>query len=214
MACPEYPGLIWACDWQTMIAGIVAVVGAVGGGALAYRAGVRQADATTNSANAEIEAIKQQTAALEQQNADLKRADQRRLARERLTAARMLYISLGFVANDISKAHSMFSAPPEGGPPIPIIAQAATSIRRTVGKPHFDYFWEKVGNFDREDIAGAFLVLEEFIDQLLEEKGSTSMGVLKNRLDNLSKAVEHLRNLAADEMGKARGFLSADDLPR
>ena len=75
MAAPDYTDLFrWVYDWQTMIAGIVAVVGATGGGVLAYCAGVKQATATRHAADRQIRA-------LQEQNADLKRAEQRRLAR-------------------------------------------------------------------------------------------------------------------------------------
>ena len=73
MAVPDYTGLFrFVYDWQTFIAGM----GAIYGGWLAYRAGIRQATATR-------EAARDQIAEMGRQNADLKLADQRRLARER-----------------------------------------------------------------------------------------------------------------------------------
>jgi hypothetical protein len=79
------------------LAGIVAVVGAIGGGVLAYLAGKKQADATRKSARDQIAAEKQQ-------NADLKLADQRRLAQERKDVAGLLYASMGIVITQIQAA--------------------------------------------------------------------------------------------------------------
>jgi hypothetical protein len=46
----DYTGpLRWAYDWQPIIAGIIAVAGALGGGWLAYLAGKKQADTTRDS---------------------------------------------------------------------------------------------------------------------------------------------------------------------
>jgi hypothetical protein len=108
----DYTGL-WKLlyDWQTLLAGAAAIFG----GWLAYRAGVKQATATRAAAAIQIQAIATQTAALEQQNAQLRRADQRRLARESLIAARMLDASLEVVANDIETARSSFGAEPRDG---------------------------------------------------------------------------------------------------
>jgi hypothetical protein len=93
VAVPDYTGLFrFVYDWQTFIAGM----GAIYGGWLAYRAGKTQATATR-------EAARDQIAALQQQNAELKLADQRRLARERLAVAGLLYTSLGVVVGQ-SKA--------------------------------------------------------------------------------------------------------------
>ena len=95
MACLEYTGLLrWAYDWQTITAGILAIAGAIGGGWLAYHAGVKQANATRKGARDQI-------AALEKQNADLKLADQRRLAQERKGVSGLLYSSMGIVIAQI-----------------------------------------------------------------------------------------------------------------
>jgi hypothetical protein len=161
MAAPDYTDLLrWVYDWQTMIAGIVAVVGATGGGVLAYCAGVKQATATRHAADRQIRA-------LQEQNADLKRAEQRRLARESSTVAGMLYAAMGLVARDIGKAlaaipkaisASFRDRLPPDDPPLD--AQIANYIRHMVRKYGFDYLRDRVGTFNREDIAVAFMLLE------------------------------------------------------
>jgi hypothetical protein len=66
MAAPEYTGLLgWVYDWQTLLAGGAAIFG----GWLAYRAGIKQATATSDAARDQI-------AEMKKQNADLKLADQ------------------------------------------------------------------------------------------------------------------------------------------
>jgi hypothetical protein len=162
MAAPDYTGLLhWAYDWQTMIAGVLAIVG----GWLAYRAGIRQANATRSSAEGQIEAIREQTAAAKQQAADLKLAEQRRLARERLAVAGLLYTALGVVVGQIEGARSMFSVPADG------LVDEGGLIRRQVGKPGFAYLWERIGVFEGEIVAG-FLNLEIAVDRMQAEKGA------------------------------------------
>jgi hypothetical protein len=200
----DYTGL-WKLlyDWQTLLAGAAAIFG----GWLAYRAGVKQATATGDAAAIQIQAIATQTAALEQQNAQLRRADQRRLARESLIAARMLDASLEVVANDIGTARSSFGAEPRDGQ---IDEPTANSVRHAVGKPGFAYLWEKLGILDRE-IAVPFLTLEAAIERMRAERGATIAFGLTDRLDQLSMLVERLRDLAGGEIGRATRVLSADE---
>src|SRR4051812_14079378 len=75
-------------EWQTLLSGLVAL----GGGWLAY-------NATRNSARDQI-------AAVERQNADLKLAGQRRLAQERKDVAGLLYASVGIIMAHIEVARS------------------------------------------------------------------------------------------------------------
>jgi hypothetical protein len=198
MMAPDYTGVLrWVYDWQTMIAGIVAVVGAIGGGVLAYLAGKKQADATRKSARDQI-------AALEQQNADLKLAGQRRLAQERKDVAGLLYASVGIVIAQIEAARS--------GLIDPLPAPRANAIRQTVGKPGFTYLWERLGVFEGE-IVVAFLNLNIGIDAIKAGIDDTDVGRLGRMLDGLSTLAERLRALASGEMERAKAILPADELP-
>jgi hypothetical protein len=207
MAAFDYPDLVrFVYDWQTFIAGM----GAIYGGWLAYRAGIRQANTTSKSAEGQIKAIKEQTAAIEQQNADLKLADQRKLARERLAVAGLLYTSLGFILGQIETARSMFSVPADnlyGG----ILIDLGGKIRHEVGKPGFAYLWERLGVFEGEIVAD-FLSLEIALDRMQAEKRPTSVRQISKQLDYLETLATRLRDLASGEMKKARGILSEDDL--
>ena len=107
---------------------------------------------------------------MERQNADLKLADQRRLARERLALAGLLYTSLGVVVGQIESARSMFSGPADGY----IDEQGANGVRHEVGKPGFAYLWERLGVFEGAIVAG-FLDLEIAIDRMQAEKGPASI---------------------------------------
>jgi hypothetical protein len=214
MAAPDYTDLFrWVYDWQTMIAGIVAVVGATGGGVLAYCAGVKQATATRHAADRQIRA-------LQEQNADLKRAEQRRLARESSTVAGMLYAAMGLVARDIGTAlaaipkaisASFRDRLPPDDPPLD--AQIANYIRHMVRKYGFDYLRDRVGTFNREDIAVAFMLLEAEIDLPLAEQGAIQVSQLRERLEHLFKTVTHLRMLATKELERANTILSGGSLP-
>jgi hypothetical protein len=58
----------WVYNWQTMIAGIVAVVGAIGGGVLAYGAGVKQARATHRATEASTKSMLERSQLVERAN--------------------------------------------------------------------------------------------------------------------------------------------------
>ena len=197
MACSDYTGLLQrAYDWQTIIAGI----GAVFGGWLAYRAGVKQADATRSSARDQI-------AAIEQQNADLKLAGQRRLAQERKDVAGLLYASVGIVIAQIENARKGLTGLADD----PLPTRLANAIHQAVGKPGFTYLWERLGVFEGE-IVVAFLRLEMAIDLIHKHKDDTDVGLLKFALDGLSTLAERLRALASGEMERAQAILPADEL--
>jgi hypothetical protein len=188
MAAPEYTGLFrFVYDWQTFIAGM----GAIYGGLLAYRAGKTQATATR-------EAARDQIAALEQQNADLKLADKRRLAQERKDVAGFLYASVGIVIAQIEIARSGLTDLEENP-----FGVSAKTIRQTVGKPGFTYLWGRLGVFEGE-IVVAFLSLDTAIDQMQAGKDDTDFGHLKHMLEGLLTLAKDLRSLASSEMQKAR----------
>jgi hypothetical protein len=185
--CADYTGLFrWVCDWQTLIAGILAIVGAIGGGWLAYRG------------------AQNQIAEMKRQNADLKLADQRRLAQERKAVAGLLYASVGIVITQIDLARS--------GLIDPLPTPRANAIRQAIGKPGFTYLWKKLGVFEGE-IVDAFLNLELGIDAVRAGKDDADLGRLKRMLDGLSALAERLRSLASGEMERAKAILPVDELP-
>jgi hypothetical protein len=199
MAFDDYADLVrFVYDWQTSIAGILALAG----GVLAYRAGVRQAKETRDAADRQI-------LALQEQNADLKRAEQRRLAQESLNAARVLYASMGSVAGVISSVRSALIDNPDGL----INEQAANTLRSMIEKYNFDYLREKVGNFDNEGLVIGFQVLERSIDQLRAQKGAIHSGQFMAELDNLWKQVKDLQTNTLEEFERAKTVLSGDELP-
>lgn len=179
--CSAYPGVLGVlCDWQTLIAGGLAILAAVIGGGIAYVVG------------------RGQIRVVREQNADLKRAEQRRLAQERSNVARVLWSCLGFVEADVTRARR--ASPSEANP-----------ARRRIGKPNFDYLRERVGSFARQDIVPAFLGVERLIDELRAEKGPIPVGELTARLNTLLDEVTKLRALAMVELGSARTILSEND---
>lgn len=199
MAFDDYADLVrFVYDWQTSIAGILALAG----GVLAYRAGVRQAKETRDAADRQI-------LALQEQNADLKRAEQRRLAQESLNAARVLYASMGSVAGVISSVRSALIDNPDGL----INEQAANTLRSMIEKYNFDYLREKVGNFDNEGLVIGFQVLERSIAQLRAQRGAIHCGQFRAELDNLWKQVKNLQTDTLEEFERAKTVLSGDELP-
>jgi hypothetical protein len=184
--CSEYAWKL-LCDWQALTAGILAIVAAVIGGLFVYCVGVKQ------------------IRALQEQNADLKRAEQRKLAQERSNVARVLWSCLGYVESDVAGASF------GGGPNSVLPEQVANSARRSIGKPNFDYLRERVGNFAREDIVPAFLGVERLIDELRAGEGPIPVGELTALLDNLSDGVRKLRALAMVELERAKDMLSENE---
>jgi hypothetical protein len=71
---------------------------------------------------------------------------------------------------------------------------------------------DRVGTFNRQDIAVAFMLLEEEID-LLRAEQAIKASQLRKRLDNLFKTVTHLRTLATKELERANAILSAGEPP-
>jgi hypothetical protein len=82
-----------------------------------------------------------------------------------------------------------------------------------VRKYGFDYLRDRVGTFNREDIAVAFMLLEAEIDLLLAEQGAIQVSQLRERLEHLFKTVTHLRRLATKELERANTILSGGSLP-
>jgi hypothetical protein len=194
----------WLYDWQTLITGGVALLA----GVLAFLAGVKGANATRSAAQIEAAATAEQTAALKQQNADLCRAERRRLARESLTAARLLAASLEMTSNEVEKARLSFSP---GSPDSIIEEPSASGIRQIVHKPQFAAdLWARVGNLNRE-ILSPLLNLDAQIDQMRGQSGPTPANVLTEQLNSLSAIVGSLRELAADEEKRAVTALSEEE---
>jgi hypothetical protein len=182
--CSNYHGFWgWLCDWQTLIGAVIAgllAIGAAGlGGWMAYRA-------ARDAAHGQIRA-------LEQQNADLKRAEQRRLAQERSNIARVLRASMMLVNADIT-AVNLYTL----GMPL-----APNPVR----KHGFDYLRERVGNCEPDEIITAFLLLEAGIDEL----PGTPPEHRTEQLDNLSGFVKRISDLARQEIQRTAPMLSSDE---
>jgi hypothetical protein len=205
VAASDYTGT-WAVlyDWQAAIAGGTALIA----GGLAFWAGVKQAKETRRSAQIEAAATAEQTAALKQQNADLRRAERRRLARESLTAARLLAASLEMTSDEVEKARSSFTL---GSPPQIIDASFIQQI--VVSKPRFSAdLWARAGILNRE-ILSPLLNLEAQIDQMHSHQSTgVRADFLAAQLNSLSVIVRSLCELAADDEKKAVTILSEEEL--
>jgi len=177
-------------DWQTIAAGILAIVAALIGGFFVYWVGVKQ------------------IRALQEQNADLKRAEQRRLARETLSTARMLDASLQVIAENIEGAREWSGAQPRSGH---VDQEMANSVRQTLGEHRLSYLRDKMGILDPE-IAVPLIRLEATLDRFRAEKGETHAGGLTDRLKEFSVLVQRIRDLAGGEIARTRAILSPDEL--
>jgi hypothetical protein len=181
--------------WQTLIAGVFALLG----GGVAY-IGALQA------ARRQVKAVNAQTSAVERQNEALKRADRHRIARERLDVARLLDASLEVIASNIARVRAFYGGPPNGHIDEPL----ANSIRQGIGKPGFKSLRERIGVLDRE-IAVTFLTLEAEIDRLRAMTGATHVSGTTDRLDERAVIVSTLRSLVQREMDSANAVLSEPD---
>jgi hypothetical protein len=135
--CSNYPRWVALCDWQTLAAGVLAILAAVIGGLVAYFIARWQ--------------IREQ----QQQNAKAARAEQRSIAT-------VLSASLGLIAADAKTAISKLGRPPGEL----LDAQTGTAVRHTIGKYAFDYLRGRIGHIGRENLVIEFLVLDRLIDQL------------------------------------------------
>ena len=156
-------------DWQTLVAGLLAVVSALAAGALAYLAGLRQ------------------VAEIRRQNQFLQRTESRRLAGMVVSAARILEGILKLVDDNI-RARTF-----GGSLSTDIGMHAANQIRQSIDVPPRYEIIGQLQCFGHEIIDNYFLLCAK-IDSFRKQSGSVSAGALQDELQALLVIVKHLRD--------------------
>lgn len=173
-------------DWQTLVAGLMALVAALIAGVLTYVAGSRQ-----------VEEIRRQ-------NRFLRRNEARQLARSVLSSARIIDGILRITEESIREQRF-------GGSLTANIEMNATNqIRQSVAVPPQYEVIDYLKNLGREIIDKYFL-LGGKITEFRKQSGSSTAESLQNEMAALFKVVEHIRGEIADETKKALAVLSDGD---
>jgi hypothetical protein len=173
-------------DWQTLVAGLMALVAALIAGMLTYVAGSRQ------------------VAEIRRQNRFLRRNEARQLARSVLSSARIIDGILRITEDSIRERRF-------GGSLTANIEMNATNqIRQSVAVPPQYEVIDYLKNLGREIIDNYFL-LGGKITEFRKQSGSATAESLQNEMAALLKVVEHIRGEIADETKKALAVLSDGD---
>ena len=189
-------------DLGSFIGGLFALVA----GGAAYIAGRIQARAARDAAALQVEAAREQTEALRTQNNDFRSDRAKELARERLTAARLLDSVLTLLLNDIDSTggllrHDRFADQGKRAP---------MEFRR-LRKPPLDLIWSNLGLCNCEFVH-KYLSLDAKIDQFaIDEIGTVSD--MKLSLQKFESEIELLRGELGKEIGRADFVLRGAPAP-
>jgi hypothetical protein len=138
--------------WQTLIAGFLAVLAAIG-----------TVWTTINSANREIETAQEQTKAAQRQTAVTREIERRRIAREGYAFHAMLEAAMGAVIEDLEAARKL--PPPAAGETYSIQAHA---VRQRVKRTGFSELRSAFLHFGGP-LTAQFLQLDKEIEVFAEQ---------------------------------------------
>jgi hypothetical protein len=170
-------------DWQTLVAGLLALVSAIVAGVLAYVAGLRQ------------------VAEIRRQNQFLQRSESRRLARGVVSAARIVEGILKTIDDKIR-------APTFAGGLSTDIGVAATNqIRQSIQAPPHHELIGQLQYLGREVIDNYFLLCVK-IEEFQKRSGSATAGALQDELKSLLAIVDHLRDEIEKESKQSLAILA------
>jgi hypothetical protein len=194
--------------WQTLAAGILAVLAATG-----------TIWATIRSASREISASQAQTAVAQQQIATTIRLERRRVAREDIAFHAMFEAAMGRVLADATAARKEFP-----GGPGPDLGARAYAARKSFSKAAFNELrGASVSHGSR--LTEKFLELESKIDVFASKTYETSIAGrsqpigtgdpndLPGELDVIEAKAAHLREEAAGEMKQAQAVIAETEPP-
>jgi len=145
LTCPFW---ITVYEWQTLIAGVLAVIAAL----LTIRA-------TNEAASLEISAAQEQTAASLKQTEVTLDLDRRRTAREGYAFHAMLSASMASILEDATKSRELFAKEPHGG----VDSRSTYPARQKVKKMAFEELRNACIRFGGE-LTAPLLRLEKEID--------------------------------------------------
>jgi len=156
---PDYTGLCKLLyDWQTLIAGGLALFAGVVTVCGTLRSAKRQVKATNDAADRQITAAQEQTAAAQHQTAVMRDMERRRISREGYAFYAMLEAAMGAVIEDVGVARKL----PPGDAPTQNSAEAY-AVRHRVKRAGFAELRSAFLRFGGADTA-KFLKLDKEIE--------------------------------------------------
>jgi hypothetical protein len=185
-------------DWQTLIAGLLALV-----------AGVGTVVATIKSANREVVAAQEQTKAAQRQTAVAREIERRRIAREGYAFHSMLEAAMGAVIKDVEAAKNLPPPSADGS----TYSAPAYAMRQRVKRTGFIELRSAFLHFGGGTLTRKFLKLDNEIEIFAEQfmmgaNDRTLIGVnagLSEQLDRIQQQAIELREtakLCSDELAK------------
>jgi hypothetical protein len=182
--CTGFSHLLY--DWQTLVAGLLALISALIAGLLAYTAGSRQ------------------VAEIRRQNRFLQRSESRRLARTVVSSARILDGILK-VADESIRSHRFGESLNTD-----IGMNTTNQIRQSIEVlPRYEMM-EHLKNLGREIIDNYFLLCTKIAD-FRRQSGSSTAESLQREMEGLLKLLDHIRSEIAEEVTKSLAVLSHED---
>ena len=186
----EYTGILkYLYDWQTIVAGVFALVA----GYMAYAAGHEQARL------------------VEQQNTHLQQGDRRRLARSSLVSVRLLDGALAgieaYINAEVAFIGTTTGITERDGQNV--IADHAAASRNRIKIPELSLIWDQLGNMNPEWIGNYMSLHREVLR--LTGPGQRQNLKLNSMLDEYRSAlaiVDWLRRELECEAGKANATLA------
>jgi hypothetical protein len=190
--------------WQTIIAGILAVLAAVG---TIYF--------TNKAARSQVQAAREQTAAAKEQTKAGLRMERRRVAKQLFAFLHMLDAALAGVIDDIKAARELFASAPKTEPHSQVAFEVRQRIKKT-GFPDLRGAMIGCGGF----LTAPFLDLEKAIDLFSEryiettptghgnqiKKGETAK--ILEQLSSIETQALNLRTLSEEELQRCNKVLS------
>src|SRR5271165_3767518 len=168
--------------------------GAIIGGLLALAAAYLVFRGTTRAGDQQVAALMAQTEAMRQQNRELRDEGQRRQARDRIVATKLVASVLGIIKNDVDNLKQLLDQPRYAGANRIVPA----NYRQLIYKPPLSIVWDDLGMCS-PDIVGNYLQL----DARLSEFARTQVYAVDIMQTELQVIVDILALLERDLEGDA-----------
>lgn len=179
-------------DWQTLVTGLLALAGGFLAAGVAYLAGRRQ-----------VQAVKDQMAALLEQNEDLKRESRRNLARNSLIAIRLVSGVLSKVEDGIG---SLDESLDHVGSVLPEVA-LPQGFRQLIQRTDLSVVWNTLGVLGRETVEG-YLLLDMRLTEFASSRNFSKPAIMED-LAKIKPLVTFLRRELTKE-GQAYNAILTD----
>ena len=175
--------------------------GSIVAGLLALAAGFLAFKGAMRAAEKQVAAVNAQTEALRQQNSDLKTESRRRLAREAITAIKLLGSVLRIVRGDVAKVKKLVEQPQYFGPN----RVAPASARQIIYQLPLDIVWGNLGVCSTE-VVDNYLLLDAKLDEFAKTQ-VYSVDVIQNELQVVTNIVDFLERELENDAARCNAVL-------